>query len=545
MKIFTNKQIREADKATIERQSISSLELMERAARGIAEWISENVDPEQQLLFCCGRGGNGGDGLAVARILADAGRKCTVLLGANPTTLSEESRANFARLPKRVKVLNSTLQTPDIESDTVIIDALLGVGVTDELREPIRGIVEWINSQPNRVISIDLPSGLPTEWGSGDKVSDWNAAKIAVRADTTLTIGFPKLSLLFRKTGQCAGNVIVIPIELDKNFIAATTTPYYYITQEWVDRLRKPRVKFSHKGDYGHSLLVCGSETMPGAAILATSGALRSGCGLVTSHVPKNEKVALAANCPPALLSLDEEGYFSASFDRLERFSAIGIGPGLGRNEKTINALKQLLEAVSAFNERKKICAECLAKIGFEPQPQPQPQFSLSSPATPASTSTNRAREARKIRMVLDADALNIISENADFKQFIPADSVLTPHPGELQRLVGKWVDDREKLEKASNLAVETASVVIVKDAHSVICTPDGRFIFNSTGTPGMAKGGSGDVLTGFVAGLLARGYDAETASVIGVYNHGRAGEKAAEVYGEEAMNASDLAEFL
>jgi NAD(P)H-hydrate epimerase len=246
---------------------------------------------------------------------------------------------------------------------------------------------------------------------------------------------------------------------------------------------------------------------MPGAAILATGGALRSGCGLVTVHIPATERFALTANHPSAMLSLDrgENGCFSSVPDGLERFSAIGVGCGLGQDEKTVAALGDLLAAVSAM------------------------------------AATN---------LVLDADALNIIAANPHLKQLIPTGSVLTPHPGELRRLTGGWRTDKEKLEKASSLARETRSVVVVKGAHSVVCTPPsssggGRFLFNSTGNPGMAKGGSGDVLTGLVTGLLARGYDAETASIIGVYTHGRAGERAALKYGEEAMNASDLAGFL
>lgn len=497
MKILTGNQIRAADRATIEREPVSSFDLMERAARGIARWIAGNIDPEHRLLFCCGRGGNGGDGLAAARILAEAGYRCTVFLAADPNDLNDDARANLARLPEGVKVCDITAERPDIEPDAVIVDALLGVGVTGIVREPLRSIVEWINFLPNRVISIDIPSGMPTEWVIGADGAD---IKSIVHAETTLTIEFPKLAMLLPKSGEHAGNVVIIPIGLDREFIAASDTPYYYITPERVEKLRKPpRAKFSHKGDYGHALLVCGSAPMPGAAILATGGALRSGCGLVTVHVPKNERYALTANHPSAMLSLDPSECFSTLPEALERFSVVGVGPGLGRDRKTVDALGELLTAASEH----------------------------------------------RIPMILDADALNIIAENTDIKQLIPAGSILTPHPGELKRLVGDCADDREKLEKARQLALETHSIVIVKGAHSVICTPDGRFLFNPTGTPGMAKGGSGDVLTGLVTGLVARGYDPETASITGVYYHGLAGERAAQLYGEEAMNASDLAEFL
>ena len=499
MKILTGKQIREADRATIEREGISSVDLMERAAGRIACWIEENVAPEYRLLFCCGKGGNGGDGLAAARILSHAGRECAVFLAAAPDELAEDARTNFARLPEGVDVYDITAMRPDIEPDAVIIDALLGVGVTGGVREPVRGIIEWLNSMSNRVISIDIPSGMATEWESG-------GSKTIVCAETTITIGFPKLSMLQPETGEYAGEVVVLPIGLDEKFIAEADTPYYYITEEWVEGLRRPRAKFSHKGTYGHALLVCGSAAMPGASVLATGGALRSGCGLVTAHIPKDERFALTANHPSAMLSLDGGECFSTPPAGLDRFSATGVGPGLGRDPKTVEALGGFLFAVSVMSSEKTL---------------------------------------RPLPMVLDADALNIIAENPHLKRFIPAGSVLTPHPGELGRLVGEWADDREKLEKASRLAAEISGVVIVKGAHSVICTPDGRFIFNSTGTPGMAKGGSGDVLTGFLTGLIARGYDAETASIIAVYLHGRAGERAAELYGGEAMNASDLSEFI
>jgi NAD(P)H-hydrate epimerase len=533
MKILTGKQIRDADRATIASEGISSLDLMERAANGIARWIANNVEASHPLLFCCGKGGNGGDGLAAARILSGWGRDCSVLLGVGsatagaalaaaaaadaasaaagantagtvsifaPKELTDDTRANLARLPRDVKVYDIIVERPDIESNTVIIDALLGVGVTGEVREPYKGIIEWMNALPNPVISIDIPSGMPTEWGS---------AATMVNAGTILTIGFPKLAMLLPETGGkfstvkpifgalTSGNLVVIPIGLDEKFLAATDTSYYYITEELVESLCQPRVKFTHKGDYGHALLVCGSAAMPGAAILAVGGAVRSGCGLVTVHIPENERHALIANHPSAMLSLDKGECFTTPPEALKRFSAIGVGPGLGRDRKTATALEKLMT------------------------------------------------EAADIPMILDADALNIIAAKPDLQKLIPLGSVLTPHPGELRRLIGEWSTDREKLEKASKLSRETRCVIVVKGAHSVVCTPDGRFLFNSTGTPGMAKGGSGDVLTGLITGLMARGYDAENASITAVYTHGRAGERAAGKRGVEAMNASDLADFL
>lgn len=490
MKILTGKQIKEADNATAEREPISPLDLMERASEEIARWIGENSNPEQRIIFCCGKGNNGGDGLAAARMLHNAGLECVVFFGADYNWVSEETRANIERLPKGVDVYDITAEQPEIEPDALVIDALLGTGIAGEAREPARGIIEWINTLPNRVISIDLPSGMSTDWG--------NEGRTVVMAETTLTIGFPKLSLLLPEAGECAGNVVVLPIGLDRQFIEEAQSQYYYITGELVEELLKPRTKYSHKGTYGHALLVCGSQRMMGAAVLAAGGALRSGCGLVTAHIPREERFAMQANWPSAMLSLDNGHCFSEIPDDTERFSAIGAGCGLGQDERTVDALGELLAEAAA----------------------------------------------RKIPMTLDADALNIIAANPRLRKLIPAGSVLTPHPGELRRLVGEWSDDRQKLSKASELAGQLASVVIVKGANSVVCTPDGRFMFNPTGNPGMAKGGSGDVLTGYITGLAARGYSAEEAAVIGVYMHGKAGDKAAEYYGQEAMNSADLTEF-
>ncbi len=490
MKILTGKQIREADRATIEREPVSSLDLMERASEEIARWIGENVEPEHRLVFCCGKGNNGGDGLAVARMLHNAGFDCVVFFGADYNNVSPEMHANIERLPEGVEVYDITAEQPEIEPDAVIVDALLGTGVEGDVRGPMHDIILWMNGLPNRIISIDMPSGMAAEWG--------NAGKTIVMAETTLTLEFPKLAMLLPEAGECAGNVVVLPIGLDGKFIEETETPYYYITEELAAGLRKPRAKFSHKGIYGHALLVCGSQPMMGAAVLATGGALRSGCGLVTARIPKAERFALQANWPSAMLSFDDADCFSEVPENLERFSVICAGPGLGQDEKTANALERLLKDASAKN----------------------------------------------IYMLLDADALNIIAANPHLRRSIPAGSVLTPHPGELRRLVGEWTDDREKLSKTQVLARETSSVVVVKGAHSAVCTPDGRILFNSTGTPGMAKGGSGDVLAGYIAGLLARGHNAEEAAVIGVWTHGKAGEKAAEYYGGEAMNSADLTEF-
>jgi len=485
MKILTAAQIREADRYTIQHEPIESLDLMERASECMAQWIANHIEQDRPLCFLVGKGNNGGDGLAVARMLFRAGYTCWIYTVFGKEALSEDCRANWDRLPKGLKVQPFSEAT--IPPSGVIVDALLGSGVRGRVEGPLAEAIAWINRQGVPVISIDLPSGLQTEYG--------NDPSGVVQASTTLTLEFPKLSLLLPEAGDCAGKVVVLPIGLDEVFIRQSESPYFYVDEAFVSSLQKARRPFAHKGDYGHALLICGGEGMVGAAILATGAALRSGCGLVTVHMPCCEAGALYANCPSAMLSGDPQSYFSVLPADMSRFTAIGIGCGLGQRKESLEALKSLL--------------------------------GLGKP------------------MVLDADALNLLAAHPDLQTLVSPLSVLTPHPGELRRLVGPWQDDEQRNRLASDLARRLASYVVVKGAHTMVCTPEGRFYFNSTGNPGMAKGGSGDVLTGLITGLIARGYGAGEAAILGVYWHGAAGDRAAEYYGQESMNSGDLAEFI
>lgn len=276
-------------------------------------------------------------------------------------------------------------------------------------------------------------------------------------------------------------------------------TPSNSITAAKLSESVLPREANASKRDFGHLLLVCGSSLMPGAAILATAGALRSGCGLVTVHTPQSVTVPLVANYPSAMLSNEAEECFSSLPDGLEKYDVVGVGCGLGKAARTVEAFGKLLAACSA----------------------------------------------QSIPMVIDADALNILAMHPEYRKSVPAGSVLTPHTGELQRLIGEWKDEKELAAKCAALSSELSSVVVVKGHNSAVCTPDGKLRFNTSGNAGMAKGGSGDILTGFTAGLMARGYSAEVAAMLGVWVHGTAGDKAAEYYGEEAMNSADIIDFL
>ncbi|MDR2423952.1 MAG: NAD(P)H-hydrate dehydratase [Prevotellaceae bacterium] len=481
MKILTQAQIKAADQYTIEHEPIASIDLMERASTAIALCISKNIDKRLPLLFLVGKGNNGGDGLAVARILHVKGYRCSVYPAFGKQPLSPDCELNLNRLPDGVQMLDSI---DNISTETIIVDALLGTGVSGELKEPARSLIVKINKLGNTKISIDLPSGMKTEFG--------NAEQTILKADITLTLEFPKLAMLLPESGEMAGTIAVVPIGLNKKYMEQADTKYHYIDPDLITNILKQRRKFAHKNVYGHALLIAGSRGMTGAAILAAGACLRSGCGLLTVHVPDCERLALHVSCPSAILSLDEAETFSAPPQNLDKYSATGLGCGIGTGSKTVTAVAKLLKST-------------------------------------------------KIPMVIDADALNIIAENKELQTLVPPNSILTPHLGELKRLIGQWKSEEDKEMKVAKLSAKLKSTIVVKGAHTAIYMPDGNIYFNSTGNAGMAKAGSGDVLTGLITGLLARGYSPAEAAISGVYFHGLAGDRAKTKHGEESMNSLDI----
>lgn len=484
MKILTGTQIKEADRYTIANEPITSIDLMERASVAISDWATVNIDKQHPLLFLVGKGNNGGDGLAVARILCQKGYDCSVFLAFDKAAMTDECKTNLERLPVGVKLIGLDCIPPD----TIIIDSLLGTGVSGDVKEPLLSVINKINSLPNKLVSIDLPSGMRCEFGNNNQV--------IIKSDITLTLEFPKLGMLLPEAGGLCGRIEVLPIGLSAEYLGKADSDYIYITKDFIDSIIIRRDKFAHKGTYGHALLICGSKGMVGAATLSVGAALRSGCGLVTVHIPEEERFSIQAACPSALFSLDENSYFSELPANVSKYTSVGIGCGLGQSHDTAEVFKRLLNTF------------------YKP-------------------------------MVLDADALNIILENYKMRQNIPKDSIFTPHLGELARLVGEWHSEEEKIAMVRRLASNLKSIIVVKGAHTMICLPDGHCYFNSTGNSGMAKGGSGDVLTGYITGLLARGYSSPHAAILGVYIHGLAGDRAAEVYGMDAMNSKDLIDYL
>lgn len=296
-----------------------------------------------------------------------------------------------------------------------------------------------------------------------------------------------------------SNDIMFLPGGVSEEFAEKSGLGFGYITEDYVRGLLKSRRQDAHKGAYGHALIVCGSKGMMGAASLATGAALRSGCGLVTVHIPDSERFPVEANFPSALFSLDPKDFFSMLPDDLTKYNAVGVGCGLGRHAESADALADLL-------------GKC---------------------------------KSGGIKMVIDADALNIISENPSLCGLLPEEAILTPHMGELKRLIGEWIDEEDKLAIVSRFCELNKCIIVLKGPNTSVCYLGKILNSNSTGNAGMAKGGSGDVLTGYIAGLLARGYNPREAAEIGVYVHGAAGDKTCDYFGAEGMNSSDMIDFI
>ena len=490
MKILPVEKIREADAYTIEHEPIASIDLMERAASQIFHWLIKRVDKTHHFRVFAGPGNNGGDGLAVARMLHQKGYHVDVYIVRYTDKTSEDFNVNYRRLQKETNVEIKDIQTPDdfpeMNSEEILIDAIFGSGLTRPVTGFVGDVVDKINNSDVVKVAIDMPSGL-----FADKTSIKDENHI-VRADYTLSFQLPKLAFMMAENDPFVGSWHLLDIGLHPDYLNSVPTQNYFMVKEDVAPLLKTRRKFSHKGTYGHALLIAGSYGKMGAAVLSAEACLRSGVGLLHVHLPQVGYNIMQTALPEAMISLDRyPNYFSEVPDLLP-YDAVGIGPGLGKEHQSQMALKLLLQEY-------------------------------------------------KRPMVLDADALNILAENPTWLPFLPSSAILTPHPKEFERLAGKWEDDFDKLEKQRAFASKYQVVVVLKGAHTSICSPDGKCYFNSTGNPGMATAGSGDVLTGIITGLLAQSYSPLEAAVLGVYLHGFAGDLSAKKVGYEALLASDL----
>lgn len=493
MKIFSTKQLREADQFTIENEPIASIDLMERASLACANWIENNLPEIHSLVIFCGVGNNGGDGLAIARMMSQKDLLVRVFIVGEIEKATNEFQINYNRIDDnkiKIEQIKKPSDFPKLNENELIIDAIFGTGLNKPCEGFQKEIIQKINEQKCEVISIDIPSGLFGEENIG------NDSNAIIQADYTLTFQQPKLSFLLADFGHTAGKWQIINIGLADDFIEKTTCDFHLLTKEVILKKIKPREKISHKGTYGHALIIAGSLGKMGACVLSTKAALRSGAGLVTVFVPKCGYEIIQITNPEAMCELGNDENFLAGFLVWENYSAIGIGPGIGKEIKTMQLIEHLFQ-------------------------------NYSGP------------------LVLDADALNLISEYDSLFDKIPENSILTPHPKEFDRLFGNSNSAFTRLKKQIEQAKKLKCYIVLKGTYTSICSPEGIVYFNNTGNSGMAKGGSGDVLTGLLTGLIAQGYTTEDACQIGVWIHGLAGDFAARKKNEITMTAMDLADGL
>lgn len=492
MKILPISKIREADQYTIKNEPIASIDLMERAAIQCSMWLSNNFEKSTVLNIFCGKGNNGGDGLAIARIMTDSGFAVKVYIVEHTNNKSQDFEININRLNStQISVLyindSTNIQIPD--SNSVIIDALLGSGLNKPTEGIIKDTIQFLNKLPNYKVSIDIPSGLFSDTRNSPEDTIF-------QANTTLTFQLPKLSFLFAQNHKYVGNFVILPIGLSDKFIDDIQCNNHYVDKVLINEFYKVRGKYSHKGNYGHTLLVTGSYGKMGAAVLCAKACLKSGAGLVSVHCPSLGVNIIQNSIPEAMVEADINEKYIICVNDIEKYNVIAVGPGIG--------------------------TETITKHAFE----------------------NIVKNSKK-PLIIDADGINILSENKALLTFLPKNSILTPHVREFERLTHKFENEFDRFEFQKSFSVQYQIIVVLKGAHTCITTPDGNSYFNSTGNPGMATAGSGDVLTGIIAGLLSQGYSPKEAVIMAVYIHGYSGDYYAKKYSMESLIAGNIIEYL
>ena len=492
MKIFSTEQIKSWDEFTIQNEPIDSLELMERASNTFVSWFTEKFSNKTTPIYLfCGNGNNGGDGLAIGRLLHQKSYNVNVIV----LTLSDRrSRDNQANLLSAQKISDLNITTvsniedlPSIQDSSIVIDALLGTGLKSKLRGFIHNLVEFLNQLNAIRIAVDIPSGL---FGEESSIG------VKFKANYTFSFEQPKLAFLFPENDRYVGKWIVESIGLSNEYYSTEDTDNYLLSDELALSHYKQRRKFEHKGSFGHALLIMGSKGKIGAAVLSTFACLRAGCGLATVYTPSCGYEILQTSIPEAMIITDNNESYISRLPKTDHYDAIGVGCGIGMENETLKVLGELL------------------------QNSKQP-------------------------LVLDADALNIIAANPDLLNNIPKDSILTPHPKEFERLFGNTSNNFERNKLQRHQAIKLQCYILLKGAHSCIVTPNGICYYNTTGNPGMATAGSGDVLTGIITGLLAQGYASAAALCMGVYLHGLAGDLAVKELGVESLIARDIIKYI
>jgi len=490
MKILPIDKIQEADAYTIKNEPIADIDLMERAAGQLFNWIVRQIDTSHRFYIIAGLGNNGGDGLALARMLKNYGYFTQVYVVRFSEKTSDNFRQNFKRFEEIGTGfsfdINNMRDFPETKDDDILLDALFGSGLTRPIKGMLADIIKVFNQSPAMKIAIDMPSGLFAD------LSSTNSGGVIARVDYTLSFQFPKLAFLLAENDEYVGHWHILDIGLHNSYIEKVEVKNFYVLKQDVKHILTRRKKFSHKGTYGHALLIAGSYGKMGAAILAAKATLGSGAGLLHVHIPKAGYAIMQTAFPEAMLSIDRyENYFS-EVPNVSSYDVVGIGPGLGMEHQSQMAFKLLIQ-------------------------------NYRNP------------------MVIDADALNMLSQNKTWLSFLPPNCILTPHPKEFERLTGKWHSDFDKIAMQKEFAIKYKIIIILKGANTSICLPDGRCFFNSTGNPGMATAGSGDVLTGVITGLLSQGCSPQNAAFLGVFLHGLAGDYAAKEKGQHSMIAEHI----
>nr|WP_298927543.1 NAD(P)H-hydrate dehydratase [uncultured Allomuricauda sp.] len=490
MKIFTASQIYEADKFTINKQQITSDTLMERAATKLFEWMHTRLQGAQvKIHLFCGIGNNGGDGVALARHLHENGYDIAVYVVNYSEKRSKDFLINLDRLKERKlwpEFLDSDCSFPEIKPNDIIVDAIFGIGLNRAPDVWVAKLIKHLNSSSAFVLSVDIPSGLPSNR------SPWEAEHV-VRASYVLSFQVPKLVFFLPETGVYQNQWEILDIGLDAEFLVNTDADYELMGRPEILPMYRPRLKFSHKGTYGHSVIIGGSYGKIGAVQLASNACLSVGSGLVTAFVPECGYHSLQTAIPEIMVLTDDEDESISEINVPFEPAAIGIGMGMGTKDETVKAFGSFLKKV-------------------------------------------------EIPVVIDADGLNILAKQPILIKDVPKQSVLTPHPKELKRLIGEWNDDFDKLEKAKAFSTKNDCILVIKGAHSITIYKDKGFV-NTTGNPGMATAGSGDALTGMITGLMAQGYAPLHATIFGVYLHGLAGDIGVSMDGYEALKASSIVE--
>lgn len=491
MLILTSRQIHDWDSYTIQHKPISSVDLMETAASRCFQWLLQNGFQQHPFHIFCGKGNNGGDGLAIARLLTGKGIKVNVYIIEMGQKGTADFQANLERLHQTdaaIRYIQSADHFPVIPATHIIIDALFGTGLNRQLEGLSAELVAHINSFTNLVVSIDIPSGLLADTSS--------KGFSMVKAAHTLSFQCLKMAFMMAENEWCTGQVQVLDIGLLNNYLADIEYNVLLVEEEIIKAMYRPRQAFSHKGTFGHAALLAGSYGFMGAAALAAHGCLRAGAGKLTCHIPSCGYSIMQVAIPEAMSKTEKGEQYIELISSMEKYDAVGIGPGMGVHETHQALLKDL------FTHYRK-------------------------------------------PVVIDADALNVLATAISLTKLITPFSILTPHPGEFDRLFGKTSNDFERMELARQKAKELQVIIVLKGHRTLIAMPGGNCFFNSTGNAGMATGGSGDVLTGILTSLLGQSYPPEQAALMGVYLHGLAGDYAAKQMSQESMIASDIYQHL